>query len=140
MLHYHAGVRKSSFCLILASLAFALLPSVFAQAPALEPVITGPDEIKVGRTLVLAASASKGLGEDIQYRWYVQGIPQPISRTVEVVYTPEKTDKLAIRLVISTKINGEAAEAETQRVIVVYERKIALIADASIPMDKLLLH
>ena len=140
MLHYHAGVRKSSFCLILASLAFALLPSVFAQAPALEPVITGPDEIKVGRTLVLDASASKGLGEDTQYRWYVQGIPQPISRTVEVVYTPEKTDKLAIRLVISTKINGEAAEAETQRVIVVYERKIALIADASIPMDKLLLH
>ncbi|MBU0458255.1 hypothetical protein KJ652_04510 [Patescibacteria group bacterium] len=122
-----------------------LSTSAVAQEPELTagdliPIITGPEEIKVGRTLVLDASSSKGLGEDTTYKWYVQGIPQPISRTVEVVYTPEKTDTLAIRLVIQTTVDDEVYEAETQRVVVVYERKIALIADTTIPQEKLLLH
>ncbi len=106
----------------------------------LTPIITGPEEIMVGRTLVLDASSSKGLGEDTSYRWYVEGIPQPVSRTVEVVYTPEKTGTIPIRLVIATTVDGEKLEAETQRVVVVFERKIALIADSTIPQDKLILH
>jgi len=106
----------------------------------LTPVITGPDDIAVGRTLVLDASSSHGLGEDTAYRWYVEGIPQPISRTVEVVYTPEEMETLVMRLVITTVIDDEEVEAESQKVVIVFERKIALVADASIPLEKIALH
>ncbi|MFA7681647.1 MAG: 7TM domain-containing protein [Candidatus Peribacteraceae bacterium] len=103
-------------------------------------IITGPDEIVVGRTLVLDASSSRGLGENTKYRWYVEGIPQPISRTVEVVYTPERIDTLAIRVVINTTINGEEFETEAEKIIVVYARKIVLVADSTVPREKLELH
>jgi len=106
----------------------------------LQPIISGPDEIAVGRTLVLDASSSRGLGEDTSYRWYVEGISQPISRTVEVVYTPERTDTLTIRLHIRTTTDGSVEETDVEKVIVVYERKVILIADASVPAEKLELH
>jgi hypothetical protein len=132
----------SAICVIALSIgatAIAQAPEATSNEP-LAPLITGPEEIMVGRTLVLDASSSKGLGEDTEYRWYIEGIPQPVSRTVEVVYTPEKTGTAPIRLVINTVIDGEELEAETQRVVVVFERKIALVADSTIPQDKLILH
>jgi len=106
----------------------------------LTPIISGPDEIMVGRTLVLDASSSQGLGENTEYRWYVEGISQPISRTVEVVYTPETVDAIIVRLTIRTTIDGEVQESETQRMITVYERKIALVADSSVSREKLQIH
>ena len=104
------------------------------------PVISGPSDIAVGRTLVLDASASVGMGENVTYRWYRDTLPQPISRTVEAVYTPERAGITLIRLVISGTIDGEVVEAEIQKAITVYERKIVLIADNSIPADKLKIH
>ncbi|MBU0767340.1 hypothetical protein KKF55_06235 [Patescibacteria group bacterium] len=106
----------------------------------LAPIISGPEEIMVGRTLVLDASSSKGLGEDTEYRWYVEGISQSISRTVEVVYTPETVDAIVVRLAIRTTIDGEVHDSETQRMITVYERKIALVADSSVSREKLQIH
>jgi len=112
-----------------------------AGAPApLTPVISGPGDIAVGRTLVLDASASVGLGTNVTYRWYRDDLPQPISRTVEAVFTPEKTGISTIRVVVSTTLNGEVVEAETQKSVTVYERKIVLIADGSIAPDKLKTH
>jgi len=113
---------------------------MIGDATGVTPIITGPDDIAVGRTIVLDASSSRGLGEDTTYRWYVEGVPQPISRTVEVVYTPEAMEKLVIKLVITTTINNEEIEAETQKVVTVFERKIVLVADASVPMEKIALH
>ncbi|MCF7844401.1 MAG: hypothetical protein K9M03_01055 [Kiritimatiellales bacterium] len=106
----------------------------------LTPVISGPEEIMVGRTLVLDGSSSKGLGGNTEYRWYIEGIAQPISRTVEVVYTPESVDAIVVRLVVRTDIDGEVQESETQRMITVYERKIAIIADSYIEREKLQIH
>lgn len=106
----------------------------------LTPVISGPADIAVGRTLVLDASASVGVGENVSYRWYRDTLPQPISRTVEAVYTPERAGITLIRLVISSTINGEVVEAEIQKAITVYERKIVLVADNSISTDKLQVH
>ena len=127
------------FSISIGAAASAQQPERLSDEP-LTPIITGPEEIMVGRTLVLDASSSKGLGKDTEYRWYIEGIPQPVSRTVEVVYTPEKTGTVPIRLVVNTVVDGEELEAETQRVVVVFERKIALVADSTIPQDKLILH
>jgi hypothetical protein len=106
----------------------------------LNPVITGPQDIAVGRTLVLDASASTGLGEDTEYRWYRDSIPQPISNSVEAVYTPERPGESTFRLVIRTTIDDQIREIETSRTITVYNRKIALIADSTVPTEKLELH
>jgi hypothetical protein len=122
------------------------LPAIAATGETLEekapltPIISGPTDIAVGRTLVLDASASVGIEEDVSYRWYRDSLPQSISRTVEAVYTPEKPGITVIRLVIRTTIDGEIVEAEIQKSITVYERKIVLIADSSIPMEKLQIH
>ncbi|PIR48492.1 hypothetical protein COU80_02145 [Candidatus Peregrinibacteria bacterium CG10_big_fil_rev_8_21_14_0_10_55_24] len=135
-------LRTTSLTGILLALCVAF-PAIAQQAPAadtLVPIISGPDEIVVGRTLVLDASSSKGLGEDTTYRWFVGGVSQPISRTVEVVYTPERTDTLTMRLHIRTTVEGEVREAEVEKVIIVYQRKIVLIADTTVPTDKVELH
>ena len=132
------GACSVAFSIILP--AYAATGEVLTDSVPLTPVISGPDDIAVGRTLVLDASASAGLGENISYRWYRDTLPQPISRTVEAVYTPERAGITLIRLVISSTIDGEVVEAEMHKAITVYERKIALIADGSIPADKLQIH
>ena len=120
--------------------AVAATGEVLGVGVPLTPIIRGPDDIAVGRTLVLDASASVGVGEDVSYRWYRDSLPQPISRTVEAVYTPEEPGVTSIRLVVSTTIDGEEVEAEVEKQITVYERKIVLIADSSIPTEKLQIH
>jgi hypothetical protein len=130
--------------LVIAILLFTLIPSVLAQevaeAEPLSAVITGPDEVPVGRTIVLDASASHGLGENTQYIWYRGESTVPISRSVEAVFTPDQPGVVIMRLSISTIINGEREAVETSQAITVYDRKIVLIADSSIPLDKLNLH
>ena len=106
----------------------------------LRPIISGPDDVAIRRTLVLEASASLGIGEDTTYRWYRDNISFPISKTVEAVYTPEKAGTTTIKLVISTTIDGEVVESETEKTITVYERKIVLIADETVSIDKLNIH
>ncbi|MDA0376288.1 MAG: hypothetical protein O3A80_03195 [bacterium] len=130
--------------LLLSILLLAIPFTSFSQeAPPTEPleaVITGPDEVPVGRTIVLDASASHGLGNSTQYTWYRGESTVPISRSVEAVFTPDQPGVVTMRLSISTMINGERETVESSRSITVYDRKIVLIADSSIPTDKLNLH
>ncbi|MFH0770940.1 MAG: 7TM domain-containing protein [Candidatus Peregrinibacteria bacterium] len=103
-------------------------------------VITGPDNIVVGRTIVLDASQTQGLGENTTYRWYRDRSARA-SDTVEAVYTPEKPGTIVFRLVIRTTISGQEYEVEKQHTVVVFERKIVLIADTSdVTEEKIALH
>jgi hypothetical protein len=135
---------SGTLLVILAIVLLARFAPLFAQEPpsvsSVEAVITGPDDVAVGRTLVLDASGSRGIGEETQYRWYVEGVSFPVSRTVEMVYTPERAGSVAIRLEITTEIDGEALTAEAERLITVYERKIVLLADTSVSPEKIAVH
>ena len=146
---------KSRFCItplrtlsIVASLLAILTHSSVLAAtgdiiPGTQPltaIITGPDDIAVGRTVVLDASSSVGLGEDTTYQWFLDGFSVPISKTVEAVYTPEQAGTTTIRLVLQTTINGERTFIEATKTLIVYERKMVLIADASVPREKLQIH
>ena len=106
------------------------------QAPT--AIITGPDDIAVGRTLVLDASSSIGLGENTTYAWYRDNFL--ISRTVEAVYTPERPGTTTIRVVITTTIGEEKVTIESEKTIIVYERKMVLIADNTVEPERLEIH
>lgn len=109
--------------------------------PALIPVITGPEDVAVGRTIVLDASLSRPDSDAVQYRWYVGDGKQSISRTVEAVYTPEESGTIVFRLQMRFAADdGRIAEAEQTHAVTVYNRKILLIADQSIPLEKLEMH
>lgn len=132
---------------IFLTLAFLVVPSVaYGQTatgevvPELNPVISGPRDIAVGRTLVLDASSTTGLGEETAYRWYRDDVPYPISRSVELVYTPEETGLSTIRLLISTIVDDERIEVEKKHTVIVYDRKILLIADTDTDPKKLNVH
>ncbi|TSC98320.1 MAG: Transglutaminase protein [Candidatus Peregrinibacteria bacterium Greene1014_49] len=94
----------------------------------------------MGRTLVLDALGSRGLGEKTTYRWYRDNISIPISRSVEVVYTPDRSGVTVFRVVITSAINGEQYEITAEKTITVYRHKIALIANMGVSGDKLALH
>ena len=138
------------FVVCIGFVALLLQGSVFAQdvssaaavplTDGLQAVIRGPEDIAVGRTIILDASASRIVGDKVQYRWYIGESLQPISRTLEAVYTPEKQGPLMFRLVIHSIVNGEPQESEASHVVVVFERKIVLLADATVPEEKLMLH
>lgn len=130
----------------LRSLLLALLvltPLAYAQdvvPPQPTAVITGPEEVAVGRTIVLDASASRGLGDNTEYRWYRGQDTYPISRSVEAVFTPDKPGVITMRVEITTKVNGVRQVLEARKTVTIYERKIILLADSSIAQDKLNLH
>ena len=128
----------STFLAVLS--AHAQLDPIRIPFPSLIPAITGPSDIAVGRTIVLDASTSVGIDEDTEYRWYREGVAQPISRSIEAVYTPEEAETTVIRLVVSSVINGEKVEAETDHTITVFDRKIVLIADLTVPKEKIEVH
>ncbi|HLC66989.1 MAG TPA: hypothetical protein VJK52_05110, partial [Candidatus Nanoarchaeia archaeon] len=125
-------------------LLWVTFPSFAAESPisGTEPVavIAGPEDVAVGRTLVLEALGSRGLGEKTTYKWYRDNISIPISRSVEVVYTPDRPGVTVFRVVINTTVNGEQYEITSEKTVTVYRRKIALIADAGVSGDKLTLH
>ena len=126
--------------IFLLALPFCALAQEVPTDEPLSAVITGPDEVPVGRTIVLDASASHGLGSNTQYIWYRGESTVPISRSVEAVFTPDQPGVVVMRLSISTIVDGKRQVIETMRSITVYDRKIVLIADSSIPLDKLNLH
>ena len=127
--------------LLSASVAVAEQASSEAQTEGdLQAVIRGPEDIAVGRTIILDASSSRVAGESVQYRWYIGDSFQPISRTLEAVYTPERPGSLVFRLAIHSVVNGEARESEARHAVIVFERKIVLLADATVSEDKLMLH
>lgn len=103
----------------------------------IQAVITGPDDIAVGRTLVLDASLSRTSGENPSYHWYIEGRKQAISETIEAVYTPDKPGNLVFRLVVeATMPDGTEIKHETTHTVTIYNRKIVFIADGSVSSKK----
>jgi hypothetical protein len=60
--------------------AFAASPvsAVTATERTTQAVITGPDDIAVGRTIILDASSSTTSGEKTEYRWFIEEPRQTI--------------------------------------------------------------
>ncbi len=123
------------------SLFFPLLAAAQVEDEALpRAVITGPSEVGVGRTIILDASASRTASGTVAYSWYLDDSAQSISRSVEALFTPEEPGEYVIRLVISQVIDGITRESEELRTITAFTRKIVVIADQSIPEEKLAVH
>lgn len=109
-----------------------------ARQPLLQAVINGPEDIAVGRTIVLDGSFSRAEGEIERYRWFLEGRVPPISDTVEAVYTPDKPGLLTFRLVLTVALEtGERTTAEALYTVTVYRRKVAIIADGSVEEEAL---
>lgn len=106
-----------------------------------EAIITGPNDVAVGRTIVLDASSSHVSGEKTEYRWTIDETKQSLGRTVEAIYTPEKFGILTFRLSVKTTgLDGKVTEDVTVHQVVAYKRKVILIADTSVPQEKLGMH
>lgn len=125
---------------LLCSLFFSV--SAFAQNAPEQPVdrentvtavITGPTDIAVGRTLVLDGSASQSAGERTEYRWTIEETGQAIGRTSEAIFTPEKAGTLTFRLTVrSIGLDGVIEVADTVHTVIVFKRKIVLLADSTV--------
>lgn len=113
-------------------------PILAPEEPLLEAVISGPEDIAVGRTVVLDASRSRTQADTVQYRWYLEGQEQPISESVEAVYTPDAPGTLSFALDMSVTLpSGALLEDRVLHTVTVYRRKIVLVADASVPAQKI---
>ncbi|MDD5026136.1 MAG: 7TM domain-containing protein [Candidatus Peribacteraceae bacterium] len=135
------GVGLSVCLWVSGTIAFAQGADLPPEAARIVPSIKGPQDIIVGRTIILDASETQGLGEKTTYRWYRDRSAQSISQSFEAVFTPERTGTITFRVVIRTTIDGKEYEAEKEHTVVVYERKVILITDASaITEEKLAFH
>lgn len=131
-----------AFCLFAQiSPAFAqsgTIVTTTADAPPVQAVISGPADVAVGRTIVLDAALSRSGNRDLSYRWFVAGRAQPISTTVEAVYTPDAPGTLIFRLVVRIESGeNEGYESTVVHTVTVYDRKMTLIADGSVPPEKI---
>lgn len=100
--------------------------------------ITGPGDIAVGRTIVLDGSLSRIEGEVVKFQWFLDAQSRPISETVEAVYTPEAPGVLTFRLLVTALLSdGREVTSTAEQKVTVYDRKIVLIADASVSSEKL---
>ncbi len=108
------------------------------EDPPVQAVISGPIDVAVGRTLVLDAALTRSTARNLSYRWFVAGRAQPISNTVEAVYTPDQPGTLIFRLVVRIEEGPDAGfESTVVHTVTVYTRKFSLIADASVPAEKI---
>jgi len=74
----------------------------------LQAIITGPTDIAVGKTIILDASASRISSENAEYRWTIDETKQNLGRSVQAIYTPEKSGNLTFRLVVKgTGLDGK---------------------------------
>ncbi len=134
--------RIVSGAALCAALMMAHIPA-FAQGAGtqrsqqLTATIIGPADIAAGRTVILDASASRIVGNNIQYFWYVNGGQAPISTTVDAIYTPDSVGEIRFRLVVRAVVNGEQREDEEEHVVTVYRRKVLLVADANVPQREI---
>jgi len=144
MINLLSRIGAASFCvffLATTSVAIAQEAESSSSSAALIGVITGPDDVAIGRTIVLDATVNRSSGSTVSYRWFVAGRSQPISETVEAVYTPESAGSLLFRLVVTVRTTaGQVETSEITHVVNVYNRKIVLVAAASVPPEKLVIH
>lgn len=107
----------------------------------LQAVISGPEDIPVGRTIVLNGSLSCIPEGTVRYEWYLgDGGGQPISRALEALFTPERPGTLTFRLVVRATVGKETRVSEATHAVTVFRRKVALLADRAVPPEKLALH
>ena len=143
---YNPRMRRYVFALLLLLPPLLSAPAVFGQSVPVDPdgiqaIITGPGDIAVGRTIILDASSSRVEGDKTEYRWSIDETKQSIGRNVEAIYTPEKPGILTFRLVLrTTGLDGKPEEAEAVQTVTVFKRKIVIIADGSVPSEKLSMH
>jgi hypothetical protein len=138
------------FPLIAAHSAFAQSPDALTGSSVssddspraeIQAVISGPEDVAVGRTIVLDASFSRTNGQNLRYQWFIEGQAQPIIEDVQVVYTPEKPGAATFRLVVrATAPDGTEITDEVRRVVTAYNRKVVLVADDSVQPEKLEAH
>ncbi len=140
MIQHYMRIALTAALLMIFAMPVAISAQQEAEFQEPAVVITGPEEVAVGRTIVLDASASRNLGKSTEYRWYRGTSTVPISRSVEAVFTPDKPGVVALRLEITTTINGRRTVIEGRKSVTVYDRKIVLLAESSVPADKLNLH
>jgi hypothetical protein len=126
--------------------AFCLLGGTLtasAQTPAdaesgLKAVIIGPEDSSVGRRIILDASASHIVGNNVQYLWYVNDQAEPISKTVDAIYTPEGPGEVSFRLVVRATVNGQMRDSDpATHTVNVYRRKIVLVADGHVSEEQI---
>lgn len=111
------------------------------SAKVVEAIIAGPSDVATGRTVVLDASSSRVSGERTEYRWTLEETRQSLGKNVEVIYTPEKAGVLTFHLVVkSTGLDGKVTEDEAVHKVVAYKRKVVIIADSIVPLEKLTVH
>ncbi len=120
------------------SLAAADDSDAFLPVDRITAVISAPDDIGVGKTIILDASASHSTGERTQYTWSIDETKQVIGRNVEAIFTPEKPGVFTFRLTVkSTDLSGQIEQASTTHSVTVFRRKIVVIADTSVPQATL---
>ncbi len=98
-------------------------------------VISGLEDAAVGETVLLDASASRLVRQNVSYRWYLD--EQLISRSGELLYTPDKPGVVTFRLVINSDIDGEVRESRAEHALIAYRRKVLLLADDSVPLGEI---
>ncbi len=126
---------KNSLMLAAAILLLGIAAPAHAQ-PRTQAIINAPADVQAGRPILLDASLSRVVGSDPQFQWFVEGIREPISRTVDAIYTPERPGVVRFRLIVRSMVDGTPQESEVTQEVTVYRRKVVLIADAKVPSEK----
>lgn len=122
-----------AFCLLTAGTAAAAVPLPESRVGETTAVISAPDDIGIGRTIILDASASHVTGERTQYTWSIDETKQVIGHNVEAIFTPEKSGTFTFRLTVkSVNLSGKTETVTAVHPIVVFKRKVAVIADDSV--------
>ncbi|MDD4319671.1 MAG: 7TM domain-containing protein [Candidatus Peribacteraceae bacterium] len=98
-----------------------------------QAVIQASEDSPIGRPILLDASLSRIVGADASYTWFVAGVPEPISRTVDAVYTPQTSGPLRFRLIVRSLADGAVRESQAVHTVEVYRRKMVLVAGAEVP-------
>jgi hypothetical protein len=112
-----------------------------AGDPPVQAIITGPDDIAAGLTIILDASSSRVSGDRTEYRWSIDETRQFIGNDVQAIFTPDKPGTFTFRLAVKTTgLNGKVLTNEAVHPVVVFTRKILVVADASVNAEKLATH
>ncbi len=118
--------------------AVAQTGEILSGLEAIRAIVRGPEEVRVGKTIVLDASASIVDPESVRYRWLLDGVI--ISNASEAVLTFERPGEYLVTLAVTDRIAGQDRRAEVNHVVTAYDRKIVLLAGASVPSEKVEVH
>lgn len=130
-------LRMMLLSLAVPFIAFAQTGETLLLLP-LTPVITGSMEVEAGKTVVLDGSASMADPATVSYSWTLDG--RVISHTGEAVLTLDQPGRYELTLRVRDRAEGKMREATTTQTMLVYLRKIVLIAGPSVSEEKLILH